>query len=133
MMNRYIIKIEADVGPAVLGVKARARDLGFNLDQQHKLGVATSELAMNLVKYTHGLGGDILIRTASDRLDGCDLVVQARDNGGGIPCVELALQDQWSTGGTLGLGLPGVRRMVDYFHIHSEPGVGTLITIGMKR
>lgn len=132
-MNRFIIRTEADVGSAVIGVKACASAMGFSADKQYKLGTAISELAMNIVKYTNGKGGDIVIRSSSDPTCNYDILVQARDNGSGIACVDQALQEDWSTGGTLGLGLPGVRRMVDYFQICSEVGIGTLITIGMNR
>jgi serine/threonine-protein kinase RsbT len=60
-------------------------------------------------------------------------VVQVRDNGPGIPDLDKALTDHYSTSGTLGLGLPGVRRIVDSFSIVSEPGRGTVVTIGMDR
>jgi serine/threonine-protein kinase RsbT len=131
-MERYLIRNESDVGLAVLAVRARAKAMGFSADQQSRLSTAVSELATNIVKYTQGKGGDIVIRDSNKEHKDYDILVQARDNGGGIRCISQALQENYSSGGTLGLGLPGVKRIVDYFQIASEVGVGTLVTIGMK-
>lgn len=132
-MERYIVRHESDIGIAVLAAKAQAKLIGLSIDQQNRLSTAVSELATNIVKYTDGKGGDILIREAIANSENCELVVQARDNGPGISNIDQALEENYSSGGTLGLGLPGVRRIVDYFKIVSEEGVGTVVTIGMRR
>lgn len=132
-MERYIVRNETDVGIAVLAARAQAKQIGLTTDQQNRLSTAVSELATNIVKYTNGKGGDIVIRQSISHSENCEIVVQARDNGPGIPDINQALEENYSSGGTLGLGLPGVRRIVDYFKIASEEGVGTVVTIGMRR
>ena len=132
-MERYIVRHESDIGIAVVAARAQAKLIGLSVDQQNRLSTAVSELATNIVKYTDGKGGDILIREAIANSENCALVVQARDNGPGISNIDQALEENYSSGGTLGLGLPGVRRIVDYFKIVSEEGVGTVVTIGMRR
>lgn len=133
MMERHIVRRESDIGIAVIAVKNRAKQLGFNPDQQNRLGTAVSELATNIVKYTQGKGGDIMIQTGGELAEACDIVIQARDNGPGIASIDQALKEHYSSGGTLGLGLPGVLRIVDHFHINSQLGIGTVVTIGMRR
>lgn len=132
-MERYIVRKESDIGIAVLAAKAQAKKIGLSTDQQNRLGTAVSELATNLVKYTDGKGGDIVIRQSIANGEDCEIVVQARDNGPGISNIAQALEENYSSGGTLGLGLPGVRRIVDYFKIVSEEGFGTVVTIGIRR
>jgi serine/threonine-protein kinase RsbT len=88
------------------------------------ISTAASELARNIVKYAGS--GEIVIRCVDDGLrDG--LEIEARDQGPGIKDIEIAMQDHVSGSGTLGLGLPGVRRMMDDFRIDSEPGKGTTV------
>jgi serine/threonine-protein kinase RsbT len=94
------------------------------------LGTAVSELARNVCKYSLGSGGDIVVDWK--QIDGHSCFeVQVRDNGPGISDLDKALTDHYSTSGTLGMGLPGVRRIVDSFSIVSEIGQGTVVTIGM--
>jgi serine/threonine-protein kinase RsbT len=131
MMERFVIRTESDIGIAVVATQARARALGLSGSRVDRLGTAVSELARNIVKYAQQSGGDLLLHLESSG-DQKRLTLQARDNGPGIPDLEAALQDHYSTSGTLGLGLPGVRRMVDAFQIHSIPGSGTVVTITME-
>lgn len=132
-MERYIVRKESDIGIAILAAKAQAKRIGLSSDQQNRLGTAVSELATNIVKYTDGKGGDIVIRQSIANGEDCEIVVQARDNGPGISNIAQALEENYSSSGTLGLGLPGVRRIVDYFKIVSEEGVGTVVTISIRR
>lgn len=131
-MERFVILRESDIGIAVVGVRARARLLGFSAPQLDQLATAVSELARNIVKYSRASGGDILLRDEihNNRLR---LVLQARDNGPGIDDVEQALCDHYSSSGTLGLGLPGVRRLMDSLSIQTVPGAGTVVTATLER
>lgn len=131
-MERFVILRESDIGIAVVGVRARARLLGFSAPQLDRLATAVSELARNIVKYSRTSGGDILLRDEihNNRLR---LVLQARDNGPGIDDVEQALCDHYSSSGTLGLGLPGVRRLMDSLSIQTVPGAGTVVTATLER
>lgn len=131
-MERFVILRESDIGIAVVGVRAQARLLGFSAPQLDRLATAVSELARNIVKYSRTSGGDILLRDEihNNRLR---LVLQARDNGPGIDDVEQALCDHYSSTGTLGLGLPGVRRLMDSLSIQTVPGAGTVVTATLER
>ena len=129
-MERYLVRSETDIGIAVVGVQARARTLGFTESQISRLGTAVSELAHNIVKYAKPEGGDILLYEESCD-DKAGLRIQARDNGPGITNLDQALSDHYSSSGTLGLGLPGVKRIVDEFSIVSVPGSGTVVSISI--
>ena len=131
-MERFLIRREADIGIAIVGARASARALGFNQNDLDRLATAVSELARNIIKYAPDVGGDILL-THEHRDGRLLLTVEARDNGPGIVHVEAALQEHFSTSGSLGLGLPGVKRMMDEFSIVSIPGRGTVVTIGLVR
>ncbi|BBY81320.1 serine/threonine-protein kinase RsbT [Mycolicibacterium pulveris] len=101
-----------------------ARKLGFSLTDVTMIATAISEIARNIISYT-GRGE---IRIGVQIRDGRQaLVVHAEDNGPGIPDVERAMEDGYSTGRGLGLGLPGARRLMDRVHVESKPGKGTLI------
>lgn len=107
-------------------VRAWAVEMGFSLVDQTKLVTATSELARNTVDY--GGGGVVSLEALSDGARvGLRLVFE--DQGPGIPDIELALKDGWTSGNGLGLGLSGARRLVNDFEIHSRPGEGTRVTI----
>lgn len=127
-----MIQKEADIGIAVVGVRSRARILGFTPSQLDRLATAVSELARNIVKYGGSKGGDILLHEDNNE-SAFRLVLQARDNGPGINDIEQALSDHYSTSGTLGLGLPGVKRIMDSVSIASVPGSGTIVTATMER
>ena len=103
---------------------------GFTLVDQTKLVTAASELARNTLDY--GGGGDVEIaRMEESPRKGVRLIFT--DQGPGIPDVEAALRDGFTTGGGLGLGLGGARRLCNEFSIESTPGKGTRITIGRWR
>lgn len=84
-----------------------------------------SELGSNILKYA---GRGQLSMTRHDHTHGVDIRIDAQDNGPGIADIDMAMRDHVSTGGTLGLGLPGVRRMADSFHIESVPARGTRVS-----
>jgi len=107
-------------------VRMRAVEIGFNLVEQTKIATAASELARNTID--HGGGGSA--RLQSLRNGGrAGLRLTFEDKGPGIPDIELALKDGYTTGGGLGLGLSGARRLSNEFEIQSRPGEGTRVTI----
>ena len=105
-------------------VRARMVELGFSLVDQTKMVTATSELARNAVD--HGGGGRALIDTLTDGTR-VGIRLQVTDGGPGIADLELALSDGYSSGGGLGLGLGGARRLVNQFEIETTPGEGTMV------
>lgn len=114
-----------DLMPAREAVRTATAELGFtSLADQTKIVTAASELVRNC--YVHGGGGTLTIeRVNSGGRMGLRLTVS--DRGSGISDVEAALTDGYSTGMGLGYGLGGVRRLVDEFHLDSEPGKGTTV------
>jgi serine/threonine-protein kinase RsbT len=127
--------LKSDVYPIVSGddvVRVRqiarqwATELKFSLVDQTKLVTATSELARNTLE--HGLGGKMRAELVENGVrKGVRLTFE--DSGPGIPNIELALRDGYTTGGGLGLGLSGSKRLVNEFEIKSEAGQGTTVTI----
>ena len=114
----------------IVRVRQRVRDaavgLGFNLVDQTKIVTAASELARNT--FVYGGGGALLIETVlNDSRHGLRLTFE--DEGPGIADVDRALQDGYTTGTGLGLGLSGARRRSHDFDITSRPGEGTRVTI----
>jgi serine/threonine-protein kinase RsbT len=117
---------EQDVVPFRNRVKENAVKIGMGLVNQTKLITAASELVRNLLKY--GGGGVATIEIVSKgRENGIRLTFA--DEGPGIKDLKLAMQDGFTTGKSLGLGLPGTKRLVSEFDIRSEPGKGTTVTI----
>ncbi len=107
-----------------------ATELGFGLVDQTKIVTAASELARNTVDY--GGGGQLTIDLLDDGVRrGIRLTFV--DHGPGIPDVQLALTDGYTTGGGLGLGLSGSRRLMNDFHIESTLGVGTTVIVARWR
>ena len=101
-----------------------ARDLGFSLTDVTMIATAISEIARNITSYA----GRGVVRIALQDRDGRKaLVVRAEDNGPGIANIERALEEGFSTGRGLGLGLPGSRRLMDRLIVESTPGRGTVI------
>lgn len=103
-----------------------ASELKFSLVDQTKLVTATSELARNTLE--HGGGGEVRIEMVENGIRrGIKLTFM--DRGPGIPNIELALRDGYTTGSGMGLGLSGSKRLVNEFEIESEPGRGTTVSI----
>lgn len=120
-----IIK-EQDVVPFRNRVKEYAVKLGMSLLNQTKLITAASELVRNMLKY--GGGGIAIIEVISlGRDSGIRLIF--KDNGPGIENISLAMKDGFTTGKSLGIGLPGAKRLVNEFEIKSILGEGTTVTI----
>jgi serine/threonine-protein kinase RsbT len=107
-------------------VRQRAVELGFSLVDQTKIVTAASELARNTL--LHGGGGRAVLEVVSDGIRrGLRLVFE--DKGPGIADIQLAMKDGYSTGGGLGLGLSGAKRLSNEFAISSTPGGGTTVVI----
>jgi len=119
------IKAEIDVVAVRRRVRELAIKLGFTLVDQTKIVTAASELARNTM--IHGGGGSMQAETLNGPRTGLRLIF--KDNGPGIPDIELALRDGFTTGSGLGLGLGGTRRLVSEFEISSRVGAGTTVTI----
>jgi serine/threonine-protein kinase RsbT len=111
-------------------VRAHAVQAGFSLVDQTKLVTAASELARNALEY--GGGGSMRLELIND---GARRAVRLtfQDNGPGISDIQQALKDGFSTGGGLGLGLSGAKRLSNEFDIASAPGQGTRVTIARWR
>jgi serine/threonine-protein kinase RsbT len=101
-----------------------ARGLGFSLTDVTMIATAISEIARNITSYA-GFGAISI--AVQDREGRPALVVLAEDDGPGIANVERAMEDGYSTGRGLGLGLPGARRLMDRLNVKSTPGQGTVI------
>lgn len=127
MENRIYIPInsESDIFIARQSSREIATNFGFGTIDVALIATAVSELTRNIITYA-GKGRLSIELVEEKRRKG--LVVIASDDGPGIESIELALQDGYSTSGSLGLGLPGVRRLMDDFEIHSKLGSGTSIT-----
>lgn len=128
VLNKETMKIEKeqDVVPFRNRVKEYAVKMGMSLLNQTKLITAASELVRNMLKYAGG--GNILIEVISEeRQNGIRLTFQ--DKGPGIADITKAMKDGFSTGKSLGIGLPGAKRLVNEFDIKSVIGVGTTVSI----
>ena len=120
------IEKEQDVVPFRNRVKEYAVKIGMSLVNQTKLITAASELVRNMLKYANG--GVVLIEVISQGRDnGIRLTFQ--DKGPGITDITLAMKDGYSSGKSLGIGLPGTKRLVNEFEIKSIVGEGTTVTI----
>lgn len=122
---RVTIKAVEDIVEARQKGRALAQELGFSMTQSTLVATAISELARNIVLYAK-TGEIILSRVSTDHHVG--LIITAVDKGPGIANIQHALMSGYSSSGGLGLGLPGVRQMVDEFDIKSRPGEGTQVT-----
>lgn len=125
MMQTISIRSDGDVARLVALTASTAQAAGVDPIQVNAVSTAASELARNIIKYAGT--GQVSVRTVVDEgTTGVRII--ASDRGPGIADVDSALRDHYSTGGTLGLGLPGVKRLMDEVEIDSQPGKGTRIT-----
>ena len=121
---KITIKAVEDIVEARQKGRALAQELGFSMTQSTLVATAISELARNIVLYAK-TGEIVLSRVSTDQHVG--LIITAQDKGPGIANIQHALMSGYSSSGGLGLGLPGVRQMVDEFDIKSRPGEGTQV------
>jgi serine/threonine-protein kinase RsbT len=128
VLNKDSVTIvrEQDVVPFRNRVKEYAVRIGMSLVNQTKLITGASELVRNMLKY--GKGGIVKIEVISrGRDNGIRLIFE--DKGPGIPDINKAMTDGFTTGRSMGLGLPGTKRLMNEFDIKSEVGVGTIVTV----
>ena len=125
---RVAVRRDVDIVLACHKGRALAEQLGMPGNDQVVVVIAISEVARNIINYAD-CGEIVLSAFGQNGRQGISIV--ARDEGPGILDIERALQDGYSTGGGLGLGLAGARRLMDEFRVLSQPGKGT--TIVMKK
>ena len=115
---------ERTLAAAVLEATAVSKDAGFSGIAAQQLATVTSELARNILKYA---GRGQIKFEHLEQNGGQGLRIIASDRGPGIEDIERAMAEHYSSGGTLGLGLSGAKRMVDDFIVTSQPGEGTRV------
>jgi len=121
------IRTQEDVVRVRRAVREWSVSAGFRLVEQTKLVTAASEIARNVLEY--GGGGTAALEELDDNAGQRGLRLCFEDQGPGIPDLELALKDGFTTGGGLGLGLGGARRLVHEFLLESKVGVGTRVCL----
>lgn len=122
---RVAIAADSDIVAARQKGRELASRLGFSGGDLAVIATAISELARNIVRYAGRGDIELSLVTQGPRRG---IVVVAHDEGPGITDVSLAMQDGYSTARSLGMGLPGVKRLMDEFDIQSRPGKGTTVT-----
>ena len=123
---RVAINSDQDIVLARQKGRALAAEFGFAAGDATLIATAISELARNIVSYARK--GQITLKIVnSTSRQGLSII--ASDEGPGIPDISLAMRDGFSTSGSFGMGLPGVRRLMDDFEITSRPGKGTTVTV----
>ena len=127
---RIKVASDADIVPARARGRALAGELGFSRTDATLIATAISEIARNIV--VHAGRGEIELKPGYEP-DRRGVVVVARDEGPGIRNVDATLREGFGTKGGLGLGLPGVRRIMDEFDIQTAPNQGTTVTMQMWR
>ena len=122
----FQLRSDIDIAAARGWVRDWAKELGLAVVDLTKVVTAASELARNAV--VHG-GGGIMCLQVVQQMDRQGLRVTFTDRGPGIPEIERAMKDGYTTGGGMGIGLPGARRLVNEFALSSTPSEGTCVTI----
>jgi serine/threonine-protein kinase RsbT len=120
------IRSDGEIVSARQQGRSLATAIGFSATDATLIATAISELARNIVMYAGQ--GEVIIRGVEISLRK-GIAIVARDGGPGIRSIEDVLRDGYSTSGGLGLGLPGVKRLMDEFAIESELGRGTMVTV----
>lgn len=120
------LQTEHDIVMARQAVRRLTQDLKFSLVDQTKMVTAASELARNTINY--GGGGQLHLELVEDGLRR-GLRLRFEDEGPGIADLDLAMSDGWTSGGGLGMGLSGSKRLVNEFEIDTRPGGGTKVSI----
>ena len=120
------VRSEMDVVQVRTITRQWSVELGFSLVEQTKMVTAASEIARNTLG--HGKGGDVTVEMLNEGMKK-GLRMTFVDQGPGIVDITLAMRDGYTSGGGLGMGLPGTKRLVSEFQVESEPGKGTRVTI----
>jgi serine/threonine-protein kinase RsbT len=123
---RVAINSDQDIVVARQKGRSLASELGFSSGDATLIATAISELARNIVSYARR--GEIKLKGIHGSIR-AGIQIVASDDGPGIVDIRQALRDGFSTSGSLGLGLPGVRRLMDEFEITSQPGKGTTVAV----
>ena len=123
---RVVVEADRDIVSARQQGRVMATQLGFSPGTATLIATAISELARNILLYASR--GEVTMRTIENN-GSKGITVEARDEGPGIPQPQRALEDGYSTSGRLGLGLPGVKRLMDEFRLETSPGRGTRIVV----
>lgn len=131
-MNQVAEQLEIHGEPDIVAARQVARriaaQLGFGSIDQGRIVTAVSELTRNVVRYaTNGEGRVHLREIGGDGRRGLEIVVE--DDGPGIADTQLVMQDGYTSGGGMGLGLPGTKRLMDEMQIVSSLGTGTKVTV----
>lgn len=122
----YAVATESDLQALIGALHRHLQAARADALDTGRVVTAASELGQNILRYAGR--GQIAVRVGKwHGRSACELV--AEDRGPGMADVALALQDNYTTGGGLGLGLPGVRRLMDHFELQSAPGSGTRVTV----
>lgn len=126
METKLVIRYESDIVTARQTVKEIARDMGYSMVDQVRIATAISEITRNAILYAGG--GEVFIMQLN-----CNgkpgMQIEVVDQGPGIDNIELAMTDGYTTSGGLGSGLPGAKRLMDEFELHTEKNKGTKIVI----
>ena len=121
-----VIKVESDIVRARTVGREAAKALGFGLTDITRIVTAASELARNIYRY--GVEGEMIAQEiVRDGKKGIELIFA--DKGPGIDDIEMAMSEGYSSGKTMGMGLPGAKKLMDDMYIDSTPGVGATVTI----
>ena len=123
---RVLVESDRDIVSARQQGRLMAAQIGFTPGGATLIATAISELARNILMYARR--GEVVMRTLESN-GARGIAVEARDDGPGIPHPQRALEDGYSTSGRLGLGLPGVKRLMDDFKLDTEPGRGTTVAV----
>lgn len=124
--TRVTIHSDADIIAARRVGRELAEGVGFGGSELTVIATAISEIARNIIEYAGS--GEIILKQAQQGVRR-GIHVIAKDRGPGIPDIELAMQDGYSTSKGIGLGLPGARRLMDEFEVDSAVGKGTTVTM----
>jgi serine/threonine-protein kinase RsbT len=120
------INVEHDIAIARRAVRDIAAELGFGVTETARIVTAASELGRNVHKYA---GGGVMRWRALNKNERNGLELSFEDHGPGIADVDEAMREGHTTGGGLGMGLPGAKRLMDEMEINSAPGTGTTVIV----
>lgn len=124
--TRLLIRLDVDIVTARQQGRALAVTIGFTGSDLTLIATAISELGRNMLEYA---GQGEIVFTPIEKAGKKGIQVMARDQGPGIPDIALAMQDGYSTKNSLGLGLPGTKRLMDEFNLETTVGQGTTVTV----